>query len=240
VGTLLGIGASLYEATHGQAQKPAEELIGTTGKVLLEQPLLRGTKEVTEALSEPGRLPDKAGRIAGSFVPTIVSDAGAALDTVQRQPRGFAEQIQNRLPILRERLQAKTDAFGQPLQTRPTDFFDPFLTRPAREAESPLVAELARLGVGVTQPQKRRNEKPEDYEKRRLEVGRRFNRYGAELLDSAEWREATDAERKAALAYLLTQAKAQSGREVDEDKFSPAALLAGGRKRRKQEAERDE
>jgi hypothetical protein len=233
VGTLLGIGASLYEASHGQAQKPAEELAGTAGKVLLDQPLLKGTKEFTDALSEPGHLPDKAGRIAGSFVPTIVSDAGAAIDKVQRQPRGFVQQIQNRLPVFREKLPPKTDAFGQPMGTRPTDFFDPFLTRPTRETESPLTTALTRLGVGITPPQKRPNEKPVEYEARRAEVGRLFNQYGAELLDSAEWRDANDDERKAALAYLLGEAKKQSGHALKEERFAPAALLEGGRKQRR-------
>ena len=136
VGTLLGIGATLYRETH----KPPNERHSTASRVAkgfghaaLEMPLLKTAKDVIDATASGDKFSEKTGRIAGSFVPGWASDIGTLTDKHERQSKGFVGQIQGRVPGWRNQLPAK-EAGGQPVPTEWGDVVDPFRSRPMRHS----------------------------------------------------------------------------------------------------------
>lgn len=237
IGTLLGLGASLYEATHrpGKESSLMGEAVKIGGKVPLEQPLLDANREIAEGLEQPQRGAAVAGRMAGSFIPTIVGDVAGALDDRQREARGFTAQIQKRVPLWRESLPVATDALGRPLEHRRTDIFDPTLTRTARERENPLERELIKHGVGLGQLKPKRGETAADLRARTADYGQMFEEYGRLLADDFSYTDAPAEVQRAAWRVLGERLK-RAG--TPEQQLDPEALIkAAEREMAKQENE---
>lgn len=126
LGDLLSLGATIYQDGLGKATL---DLAG-------QQPMLRTTSDLVEAVSEPGKRGQRfVGRLAGNVIPTIVSDAASSIDDKERK-RGssFWNQIAYRVPFLRETLPEAVDVLGRPVEHARTDFFDPTMTRSAEES----------------------------------------------------------------------------------------------------------
>lgn len=227
VGSLLAVGASFYKAQNGGKEaSPLESATKIGGDVVFEQPLLHTTKDIAEGMKQPKRLTSTAGRIAGSFVPTMVSDVAAVMDDRQREARGFTPQLQRRIPFLRESLPAAKDVFGQPLEFRRTDFFDPTLTRTARERTQPFERELVRLGVGVGPLKPRARESADELNDRRAAFGEKYRDYGEMLIDDAAYQDAGPELQREALQVLSERLR----RRISADFLSPVSLLAGAKR----------
>lgn len=153
VGNLLALGASLRR----EATQPLNDESSRTGNLMeigthtvTEQPLLKGISALSDALQQPGsKGASFVGNLAGSVIPTVVSDAGGLLDGKRREANSIVEKVESRIPVLRSRLPEAFDVLGRPLESRATAFLDPTLTTTAREANDPVDRELVRLDIGV-------------------------------------------------------------------------------------------
>lgn len=98
LGNLLAIGATLFE-------KPDTSKTLIAKEALTEQPMLRGLNDLMSATKSGDKLMDKAGYMAGSFIPTAVSDIAEATDNKSRKTFGFEGQIKKKIPGLRQQLE---------------------------------------------------------------------------------------------------------------------------------------
>ena len=230
VGSLIAIGASIArehsQLLKNESQRPAK-YAGIGAQVVAQQPLLIGAKDIGEAITQPMKTSERAGRIAGSFVPTIVNDVGELADPVRREGRGFTGQIQKRIPLLRQALPAATDALGRPLEDRKTAFFDPTLTSEAKDKTRSLERELTRLDIGLSGIQQARGETEQQFRERRQRYGQMFQSMAAELMALPAYRNAPAAVQRAAFDELTQAAKKQArdGRD-NRSRYSAPALLA--------------
>ena len=97
LGNLIAIGATMYEKPDNAAL-----LIGRDA--LLDQPLLSGTADLLRASKSGDKLSDKAGYMAGSYIPSFFASIAQATDDKARKTFGFQGQIKKRIPGLRQTL----------------------------------------------------------------------------------------------------------------------------------------
>jgi hypothetical protein len=196
LGTLLALGATIHRETHegvkDEEDRPLRALKASS-KFVFDLPLMRATKDVVDAASQPGSLGQKLGRIGASFIPAPVADVGTLADDSQRDTasslRGFrkigsefANEIRARLPVARTSLPPKVDVFGEPVRTEKSDVIDPFASRPAEEGVRGL-RELLDLDLGLSKPQREKGETGEEYNARVRERGQSYKSTLADLSD---------------------------------------------------------
>jgi hypothetical protein len=225
MGNLLAIGASLareFEQEREDPSKTAPALLNVAGSAIGEQPLLEATKQLSGAVSRPGAT---AGQLAGSFIPTAVSDVGELIDPAQRQAEGFLPQIEKRIPGVRQTLPEATDALGRPLEDRASRIYDTY--RSTSADQTPIIKELVRLDVGLNKLTKKSGEKPESYRERVQRFGSLYREYAAALLSNDKYQQASDKQKRKALDSLSNRVKAQLSDENDDKRRagSPAYRL---------------
>lgn len=203
-GNLLAIGASLF-------REPATEI---AAQVLKEQPLLKATEEVQEALK--GRQWKRAaGSMAGSFVPTIVSDAASLGDSSRRDTTGETtlEEIRNgimsRLPGARNRLPERVDALGRTLPQSKGAAVDPTIGSEARERTDDVARELVKHDVGLTKVRRKAGESIDEFYMRRRVTGRLIEDELRQLVNREEYQALAAEERAIALEEAV-----RDGRET--------------------------
>jgi hypothetical protein len=221
LGTLVAIGASLSREANQQREDESEaagKMFGVAGSAVAEQPLLEGAADVLGMLKGRTSPVEEGGKIAGSFIPTAVSDIGEFIDPNQRQAKGegFAAQIEKRIPGLRQTLPVATDVLGNPLEDRASQLIDPTRATTAQEARQPLIAELVRLDQGLNKLEKGKGEDANDYRRRVQEFGRLYQTYGLQLINNERYQQATDAVKKKALASFAERVKAQLREQIEK------------------------
>lgn len=212
LGSLLVIGASLHES-HTKGGSAVGATINAARETVKQQPLLQASSDIGDAFKNEAGMNRKLGSIAGSFVPTFVSDIADAADTNARKATGFSEQIMRRIPGLRNSLPAARDPFGRPVPHSRWAAVDPFSTKPVDV--SPVTEELQRLSLGFTQPGRRRGESGQDYDQRLQHTGEAFLTSAAELISSPEYRDATRQERADTLRMLYREHASGRGDDLD-------------------------
>ena len=118
------------------------------GKALTEQTFLTGVNRTAEAIKDPARSFESwFSGIAGSVVPTIVSDTARALDDKARRSVGPIQRIKGRIPVLRETLEPRIDVFGQDVPRYGGNTLEIMIdpTRPFKVRNDVVVDELRRL-----------------------------------------------------------------------------------------------
>lgn len=181
-GMLVAMGATLHEQgikTIGDAAKKPGEVAKIGTRAVLEQPMVQGVSETIEALQDPEARGERViGSMAGSFVPTAVSDVGTAMDDRRREITkgsflGAVKQgVQSRLPVLRESLPERKDVFGRPLEAKKSAAVNPFLSATAKEDSDKLARELVANGVQIGKPSKKKEESDEEFQVRKEVTGR--------------------------------------------------------------------
>jgi hypothetical protein len=244
IGPLLVIGATLQREEGRELKDESRRganMAAAVTQTIKEQPLMSGAKDISEAISQPGSTGARAGRIAGSFVPTMVSKVGELTDSQRREGKGFFGQIQKRIPGARNYLPEQTDVLGRPLEQRKTGFFDPTYTSAAKERTDPLMKELTRLDVGLTAPQRDKDagETEEAYRERKALAGRWFETYAAKLMESRAYRAASRDEQKAAISRLLRNVHDESDNpEPNTERFNALAIIEAVRESAHRKAEK--
>lgn len=229
-GTLIAIGATLSRMSRRDEDDPEASALGrvakTAASAIGEQPLLIGSKDVSEVFTRPGTTPEKLGRLAGSFVPTVVSQSGEIFDDTKREAEGFGAQIQRRIPGLRNQLPVDYDALGREIPSQPGSIIDPTSGRTAKDKQRPLEAELVRLDLGLSKPQKRRDETESKYRERSKAFGQSFEGAATTLVKSGEYRKLDDTTRREVFDSLKRELHDQAARsERDGYRLSPSSLI---------------
>lgn len=150
MGMVLVIGGHLRQGIDetGSFVGGLAQAAGGAGNALTEQSFLKGINQAIEAVNDPERgFNGFASSLAGSIVPTIVSDISRALDTTERRTTNPIQRTISRIPGLRTVLQPQIDTLGNRVAT-PNLFevmADP--TRPGNPSapKDPLAKELRRL-----------------------------------------------------------------------------------------------
>jgi hypothetical protein len=154
---VLGPGGSvLIVGGHFQDQmektgSPTEALVqAATGgaKSFSEQTFVKGMNTAMQAMTDPDRsFENWFSSMAGSVVPTIVSDIARANDDVERRTKGAAQRVQSRIPGLREDLPPRIDVFGQDVPRYGGNILEVMIdpSRPAIVRQDVVVSELRRL-----------------------------------------------------------------------------------------------
>lgn len=208
LGNLVAVGAGLYreenQSIKDVSKRPAK-MAAIATKTLLEQPMLKGTSDIIDAIKQPGTASEKAARTAASFVPTGLADIAGVADSKRREAHGIGQQFANRLPGLRNTLPEATDALGRPLEQRRTAAIDPTLTSTAKERTDPVDKELVRLDVGVSKVAKKPGEDEKLYRIRAQKTGERLYNVLNLTVRSAGYQRMTKEQQKDRLDDLIKE-----------------------------------
>lgn len=186
----IAVGAAMAQAEE-ESRDQFTSGATTVGRLAVETPFLRGTKDLIGLAEDTRNAPGIAGNIAGSFVPTVVADAARAIDPERKQPRrdtfanAASDAVRSRIPGLSQDVPARIDPLsgenelretrGQPT-TAAQAFGDIFGSSPDKRADDALIAELDRVGAATSTPQKQSGETPEDYRERQQIEGQIMGR----------------------------------------------------------------
>ena len=150
IGPVLLIGGYFQQALESTGS-PTEAMVTAIfggAKSFSEQTFVRGVNRAAMAVADPERSFELFfSSLAGSTVPTIISDIARTIDTKERRTRGPVQRIQVRIPGLRQRLEPRIDVFGNDLPRYGGNALEVMLdpTRPFKINEDVVVDELRRL-----------------------------------------------------------------------------------------------
>lgn len=231
--TTLGVAADMATLPEGLSDRQKDDqstmLVASIMNSLASKTWLSGVSSLVEGLSDPQR---NAGnwleRTLSSFaVPAIVAGAARQIDPVARQRDGVLEAVQARVPGLSDNLLPRRDVFGEPVPIDGVgpDFLSPFSQTMARN--DPVVAEMMRIGKGVSAPGKqytqdgeRLDYTPEQYDRYHEIAGRlTYNRLLG-LIGSEAYSKMSDQAKHKAATKAIAAAR-QSARELLNDPAYP-------------------
>ncbi len=158
IGNGLVIGGHFQDELEktGSPTKAIVKAMTGGAKSFSEQTFVRGVNQAVSALVEPERsFENWFSSMAGSVVPTIVSDIARAGDTAERRTEGPFQRVQSRIPVLRESLPPRINVFGQDLPRYGGNVLEVMVdpSRPSKIRNDVVVDELRRLadnGIKVT------------------------------------------------------------------------------------------
>ena len=164
VGLVLGMGGAFGQAAQkngGDIPASLASALASGGRLLLDQPYLKGIAGVGQALNDPTRYGQTLfDNTVGSVVPAVSSQVARGSDTVQRMyPKGLADQFKGEIPGLRSQLPVQRDLYGNPVAgANPggtvaggaVGTVNPFY--PSQAKSDPVTSELQRLydSIGST------------------------------------------------------------------------------------------
>jgi hypothetical protein len=220
-GTLLAMGAeaaSDVSAAEGGANKIGAAAFANV-RVIADQPMVSGLSGIVDAVRDRSPAKDRAGayltKQAASVIPSAVNQLAGAMDDKVRDPHGFVETMESRVPGLRERVPAKTDMLGRDVANDQSggraylDFLRSNVSRP-----DPLLEEMARLGVAMEPPDKTftvkgvTHERSDD-ERRTLKklIGAKAEKRLRRVFADPDYAEASDDERKDAFENAIREVR---------------------------------
>lgn len=227
VGNLMAIGATIQRESNQERDDALKAYLEAGAQAVGEQPLLIGAQQIASALKQPGTFTSKTlGGVAGSFVPTMVSDIGQIADTERRQTDTFPRQIENRIPGLRNTLPAKPDVLGRPIPLPMA--FDPTRSLTAQEANNPLMAELVRLDQGISGFEKKKTESEEEFAEKQRTFGQLYGQYGLTLINSPSYKNQDDVAKQEIFDLFNQRLKTlitENQERFANAKLSPPVLL---------------
>jgi hypothetical protein len=150
--------------------------LNVVAPVLSEMPMVKGLNDVMEVVNSKDKGGSKVNRFmamqAGSMVPmsSWFNELGAATDKSQRETgadttsQAMIRGVMSKIPVVRERLAPRVDVLGRPLESSP---MDPFRSQ-TDKSKDPVISELKRLDITLTQPDFVREESMSDLKKRVL------------------------------------------------------------------------
>lgn len=181
VGTLLVVGAALYEASHQREAAGMSDddkwwqgfwsVGGTALRAIADQPMVQGADMMKRVVDKPkNSLPYMVGSMVSSFVPgsSAVSGIAAAFDNKRRETRAdnpmesAVNVVAARIPGWRNTLPEKVDALGQTVPQNRFQGIDPFSSQDAKEGDDVAQA-LAAEDISFGRPTKIKGESDEAY-----------------------------------------------------------------------------
>jgi hypothetical protein len=224
LGTIMTIGATLQR----EASKPLkdegirpEKIAGAALKTVKDYPFLQGLKDVSEAIDSPGaRMESFVANTAGSMIPAAVSEIASLGDDVRRENKGdstldsIAKGIAARLPGARQLLPEKQDVLGRKVEQKKSAVVDPTLSRRAKEKDDPVLRELVKERVGVSDIRRQTGEALVDWRLRGQVAGNLIDSHVREVVNSSDYEELPagpkDESRRLMLKKAITNARSQA------------------------------
>lgn len=195
------VARSSEESDKSAAEKVGEGAQGI-GQMMLEQTYLDGLKRIFDTMSGDR----KASSMVSDLVPVppLVRQAAQATDATVRDPQNIAETLAAQIPGLSRTVPARTDILGREIRRSPleqvTGVVSPVTIK--TPTDSPALAEIARLGVGLSSPTRRTSYKGEKFEMSDEDVrllqsqrGQVWSRAFAALIESPEYQALPDEQR---------------------------------------------
>lgn len=127
--------------------------IAAVSQTVMSKTYLRGAADLVQVLSDPKRYGESyVNRQIGTVVPALANTLKRAVDPVQREVNTPLDAMLARLPGLSERLQPRRDLWGREVHAdelygQGYDLLAPVAASAVKD--SPIDAELSRLGLGV-------------------------------------------------------------------------------------------
>lgn len=220
VGALVAVGAQMYQASQ-ESDSPSGKAVAaalTPGRVALDQSFLKGVSGALNAVNDPSRYGESfVENTAGSVVPSIVGLVARGTDPYQRDPSGPLERIQSRIPGLSQQVPPRLNAFGQPMRQNGGVLAQAFDVTQGRTAhETPLLAEMRRLGVNVGFPSRTRTvngvstrRTPEEYRTLLQQLGPETERRLTEKLTGPAWRLLDDETKRERLENIVSSVRSK-------------------------------
>jgi len=151
IGYALVMGAYVQEGIEetGSFVGGLASSIPGTLQILTDQTFLSGINQAMEAVMDPKRSWNGyASSMAGSIVPTLISDIARSIDSNERRTATPMQRIKSRIPGLRQTLEPKVNAFGEEVET--PAFFTTLLnptrpTEPTTDLNDPVLKEMQKL-----------------------------------------------------------------------------------------------
>lgn len=193
VGNLLLLGASINESMYrGESNLEATgNLLLEAGRQALQLPVVRGFTDLGGALGDENgyKVASFVGRLASSFIPSVVRDIADFKDTKERETgkglQGVVDRIKLGIPGVRESLPVAKDFLGReaPEKSGAAAFLDIFRSTTSRSSgldpdsvgkgadADKVLKELSRHDITLTKPVKEEGEAQEDYDKRVTVIG---------------------------------------------------------------------
>jgi hypothetical protein len=210
----LFMGAMLHryqeDEPEASAAEAAARATGASARFLVEQTYLQSVARLIEAAKDER----KAGAIVSSQVPlpSALGQLARATDPLERDPQTIADRVASRIPGLSRTVPARRNVFGEPIARSPMErvagMVSPFQMRTS--ADTPLLAEMRRLGVTVGKPSRTIRIAGEAIERTREEYTDLLTTIGpatrAELeyaVTSPEYAQLADEERAALLLDII-------------------------------------
>ena len=227
--SLMMMGAAMHEVQESGLEgiDAFAGAVGAAAAVPMELSPVQGIRNMLDIVTlsdgSGGVRGSKAGRIIGNVVgsavaPPAIAATARALDDRQRVAETFGERIQARVPGLRNRLPERIDVLGTNIPSR-GGLSAYGITGPveSRTGESPVRAEIARLGVGLRPPARQKDETAAEYTSRAQIYGQQAEVELMSAMMTAEYLMASDEERKEILKRTLASSRqrltrASSGR----------------------------
>ena len=222
-GNLLTLGASLHRQATRPGDRPEERaanIAGVLGRLMMEQPMLRGITDVQDFLQGQGQAPRVASRTMGSFVPTLVNDAAALFDPYRRdaRPDGMREMlyvgVQARLPWLRNALPRRVDVLGRFEDQGKAALWNPTLAIPAREMNDAVIRALLDHDVGVGFVNRREDETREAHQARITATGKAIDLLVGRVLANGALEGRSMEERRQVLDRVISRARTLVNQEI--------------------------
>ncbi len=233
ISTTIGVAADMATLPSGltdrQQDDAATMLVASIMGNLASKTWLSGVSSFVEGLSDPGRHAEGwIQRTVGAFtVPAGVAGVARAIDPVARKRESIGDAIKSRVPGMSSDLLPRRDVFGEEvgIDSLGPDFLSPFWQSQAKN--DPVVAEMLRIGKGVSAPGRQYTEDGErlDYSPQRYDryheiAGRlTYNRLLA-LIGSGEYSRMNDAAKRVAATKAVAAAR-KAAREVMDDPDYP-------------------
>lgn len=186
----------------------------TALRTTLNQPMVTGPNELLTAVTnkqkdEQGTIDRVVQSMAGSFVPTFISQAARA-EGVQRQPQSITEAVASRVPGLQDVAPARLNIFGEPVQKSEgliNTMINPLTGTPDVRQRDPLVQEMADVGAEVGAMRRKKGETLEMYQYRQREAGAFVREDLQTLIASEEYRLASKDEKRQLIEETVKRAR---------------------------------
>ena len=206
---LAGVAADFVEAGHSakpqEADKLAVHLTLGIAKNLTSKTWLSGAADFFQMLDDPDRYGDRYFRnlAATAAVPSILNQTAQAIDPNMRDARTLMDAIKARTPGLSQSVMPRRDMWGEAITRGDSvgpDFVSPLYA--TNVTNDPLKAEVARLRVPVSMPQRdkmvngeRVPLNPEQYDEYQRTAGSLASQALRPVVSSPQWRTLTDTDK---------------------------------------------
>lgn len=229
-GDALAVGGNYAQGLQGNKKSPGSDanaaIQGAEGgaQVITSSPYLQGIENIGSALKSPGSYGQKVAEgLAGGVIPTAVSNVATATDPTQRQTNSTVDAVTNKIPGLREKNLPQVDVFGNEIprgEGAAATLVDPFYS--TTNKPTPVTDELDRLdkaNLGSTPAQIDKNQSifgqkislnPKDLTELQKQTGLPIGQQFSQLMDTDEYKNASDEAKSTALNNIVTQARDQA------------------------------